>query len=201
MEIHKALDQISEIHGQLAKAGTYQGYRAVPVALSGAFALLAGALQARVIGNESPQAFVVYWLGVAFLAAVISAGGIVYSYVHQESQLTRRRTRIVVGQLLPCLAAGAMVTVPFTVAGSDFIAFLPGIWAILYGLGVFASRPYLPKMIGWIALFYFAAGGILLTLADGAASLSPWGVGLTFGVGQVLAGIVLYWNLERKNGG
>ena len=43
MEIQKALHQISEIHGHLAKSHVYRGYRAVPVALSGVLALVAAA--------------------------------------------------------------------------------------------------------------------------------------------------------------
>jgi len=87
---------------------------------------------------------------------------------------------------------------------------------MLFSLGIFASRPYLPRIMGWIALYYLVAGAVLLALGvesrtvsgwemdltfgfDESTSLSPWGMGLTFGVGQVLSGIVLYWNLERED--
>jgi hypothetical protein len=216
MEIHKALDQISQIHGHLAKTDVYRGYRAVPVALSGAVAFAAAALQARFVGNDQPFSFVVCWVGVAVIGAVTCGGGILYSYIRQESEFARRRTRAAVGQLLPCLVAGAIITIPMTNEGSRTIAFLPGLWAILFSLGIFASRSYLPKMIGWIALYYLVAGTVLLAMAfppmsgpawgmektlevAPSASLSPWGMGLTFGVGQLLSGIVLYWNLERED--
>lgn len=220
MEIHKALDQISEIHGHLAKTEVYRGYRAVPVALSGVLALVAAAVQTRLVGNELPQYFVLYWMAVGLLGSATAAGGIVYGYVRQESQLARRRTRATVGQLLPCLVAGFAVAALMARPGSDSIAFLPGLWAVLFSLGVFASRPYLPRMIGWVALYYLVAGAVLLAMAGGPTSLSswgmgltaglgqtmagdpkslsPWGMGLTFGFGQIMAGIVLYWNLERK---
>ena len=67
-------------------------------------------------------------------------------------------------------------------------------------LGYFASRPYLPRMMGWVGLFYLAAGAVLLLLAPGGGSVRPWGMGLTYGIGQLFAGFVLYWNLERNNG-
>jgi len=199
MEIQRALSQISEIHGRLAKTDVYRGYRAVPVALSGGLALLAAAVQGKLVGNGSPESFVYYWVGAALLCSATAGGGIVYSYVGQESQLARRRTRTVVGQLLPCVAAGVGVTALMVRLGTESIAFLPGLWAILFSLGVFASRPYLPKNIGWVALFYMVAGTVLLAMAGDSSSLSPWGMGLTFGVGQMLAGVVLYWDLERKS--
>ena len=199
MEIRKALDQISEIHGHLARTDMYRGYRAVPVALSGALALVAAAVQPILGGTASEETFVRYWVMVAVLASAIAGGGIVNGYAHEQSRLARRRTRTAVGQLLPCVVAGMGVTVLMTRAGTDYIASLPGLWAILFGLGVFASRPYLPRIIGWVALFYLAAGMLLLAMARDATSLSPWGMGLTFGFGQIVSGIVLYWNLERKS--
>jgi hypothetical protein len=48
-----------------------------------------------------------------------------------------------------------------------------------------------------VALFYYAAGVLLLWRARGPDSLSGWWVGGTFGVGQLLSAVVLYWNLER----
>jgi hypothetical protein len=198
MEIQKALDQISEIHGHLAKTDVYRGYRAVPVGLSGVLGLLAAALQVRLVGNESPQSFVLYWVAVALVASATAGGGIVYGYLRQENQLARRRTRTAVGQLFPCLVAGFVVAMLMARPGSDSISFLPGLWAVLFSLGVFASRPYLPRITGWVALYYLVAGTVLLAMAGGSKSLFPWGMGLTFGFGQILAGIVLYWDLERN---
>ena len=74
---------------------------------------------------------------------------------------------------------------------------LPGLWAICFGIGIFASRPYLPRASGWVALFYYAAGVALLWRANGTTPLHAWWVGGTFGIGQLLAAFVLFWNLER----
>jgi hypothetical protein len=40
----------------------------------------------------------------------------------------------------------------------------------------------------------------LLWLAHGPEPLRGWWVGGTFGTGQLLAALVLYWNLERTEG-
>jgi hypothetical protein len=80
------------------------------------------------------------------------------------------------------------------------VALLPGLWAVLFGLGVFASRPYLPRATGWVALFYLAAGGLLLWAADRpGVALNGWGVGGVFGVGQLATALVLHRNVERHD--
>jgi hypothetical protein len=103
------------------------------------------------------------------------------------------------GQFAPCLVAGTAVTVGMTRAGEALISFLPGLWAVLFGLGIFAARPYLPKAIGWVALFYLAAGFRLLLTAQEGEALSGWSVGGTFCAGQLASALVLYWNLERSD--
>jgi hypothetical protein len=120
--------------------------------------------------------------------------------VLRDDAFGRRKTLKVVGQLLPCFAAGLIVTGGLLYLANDYIPLLPGLWAILYSLGIFASRPYLPRAIGWVGLFYLLCGSGLLVLAKGGLSLQPWGLGLTFGIGQLGAALVLYGNKERKDG-
>ena len=76
---------------------------------------------------------------------------------------------------------------------------LPGLWQILFGLGIFASCRLLPRPIFWVAVFYLGTGLALLAVAHGESALSPWWMGLPFGVGQMLAAIVLYCTLERDH--
>lgn len=200
VEIHKALDQIEQIHEHLARAEMCRDWRSGPVACGGALALVAAALQGRVIGDPvDPRRFVYYWVAVAALAGTIAGAGIVKSYLSQPSPVVRRRSRVLAGQFLPCIAVGSIVTAALA-RDAVAIPLLPGLWALIFGLGNFAVRLYLPRIIGWVALYYVIAGGVLLGLAMRGAAFSPWGMGLTFGPGQLLAGLILYWNLERNGG-
>ncbi|HNT33733.1 MAG TPA: hypothetical protein PKH07_01920, partial [bacterium] len=135
---------------------------------------------------------------------LISVAGVVGNYLHDNDRNNRRRTFVVFGQLAPSLCAAVVTTVAFLSSeDKTAVAFLPGIWSLLYGLGLLASRPFLPRMIGWGALFYLLCGCFLLRRAAlmGIAGLSPWEVALPFGLGQVLGAAILYWNLERRNHG
>ena len=197
MELPQALAQIAEIRAQAAKAEVYRGYRSVPIAASGLLGLAAAALQPPGLVSD-PTGFVVYWVAVAACAGFVGVSEIVYNYIVRDEALARRRTQRVIGQLLPALLGGAVVTASFVHLGPVLVPLLPGIWALSFGLGIFASRPYLVRASGWVALYYYAAGAVLLWTAGGPETLNAWAVGGTFGVGQLLTAGVLYWNLEQE---
>jgi hypothetical protein len=205
VDVSRALEQIAEIHGQIAKGEVYRGYRSLPVAASGLIGIVAAWMQPRSLGAGDPVGFVVYWVAIAICAGFVGVSEIVYNYVVHESVADRRHTRRVVGQFLPSLAAGAAIALCFTHVSPALVTLLPGLWAICFGIGVFASRPYLPRASGWVALFYYVAGFALLwTAHTGGAgrtvgSLTGWWMGGTFGLGQICAAAVLWWNLERDS--
>ena len=198
MDLSRALGQLADIHQQLAKGEIYRGYRSVPIAASGLIGVAAAWAQPPGLGITDPIGFVEYWGAIAVCAALVGASEIIYNYVRDE-RAERRRTRQVVGQFLPSLTAGAIISASFVRLNIQLVPLLPGLWAICFGVGIFASRPYLPRASGWVGLFYYAAGVGLLWMANGTAPLHAWWVGGTFGIGQLLAAFVLFWNLERPN--
>ena len=194
MDYDRALAQIADIHRQVAKGEIYRGYRSVPVAASGVVGLAAAWAQPARLGTSDPLGFVLYWTVIAACAGFVGASEIVYNYVVHEDFAARRRTRLVVGQFLPGVLAGAVITASFVHLSAALVQLLPGLWAICFGIGTFSSRPYLPKAAGWVSLFYCATGTTLLWTA---APLSAWSIGATFAAGQLLAAVVLYVSLER----
>ena len=197
MELDRALAQVAEIQDQLTRADVYRGYRSVPVAASGIIGLIAAWLQPAGLPAD-PVAFVGYWTVIAICAGFVGVSEIVYNYVVHDAALARRRTRRVVGQMLPSLLGAAIITGSFVHLSAELVSLLPGIWAICFGIGIFASRPFLVRASGWAALYFYAAGVALLWTARAHESLSGWSVGGTFGVGQLLTAAVLYWNLENE---
>ena len=197
MDFPRALTQIAEIHAQIAKGEIYRGYRSVPIAASGIVGVVAAAAQSRVIDATDPAAFVIYWTAVAALAGAVGLSEIAYNYVVHDGAAGRRRTRRVLGQFLPAIAGAAVVTASFMHVTPHLAALLPGLWAICFGVGTFSSRPYLPSASAIVAVFFFAAGSILLWTADMSSPGNGWLVGGTFGAGQFIAAAVLYLELER----
>jgi hypothetical protein len=197
MDFSRALGQIADIHQQLVKSETYRGYRSLPLAASGLIGLAAAWAQTPGLGVSDPVGFVVYWVAIAACAGFVGASEIVYNYIVHDDRAARRRTRLVVGRFVPSVLAGAIITASFVHLGAALVPLLPGLWAICFGIGTFASRPHLPKSSLAVALFYYGAGVILLWIARGPEPLHGWWVGGTFGVGQLMAALVVYWNLER----
>ncbi len=199
MNVADALERIGAIHEHLARAEVYRGYHPWTVAMSGGCGLLAAAAQPWAVSPDVPVAFLRYWLVVGAVCALLG-GSATLLRAGSADATTRRRTATVVGQFLPCLVAGTAVTIALARAemppGS--IALLPGLWALLFGLGVVASRPYLPRAASWVAGWYLAAGGVVLLGATGPSALSGWAVGVPFGVGQLL--IALVFHSARRNG-
>ncbi|MGD9724591.1 MAG: hypothetical protein AB7O59_04000 [Pirellulales bacterium] len=200
MELREALVQIAEIRQQMAKGDVFRGYRSAPVALSGVVALLAALAQPFVISDPAhhPAIYLAIWIG----AAAVSIAALALEMTWRLN-LVRDRThfvvaRLAVEQFLPSVMAGALVTSAIARFLPQYIALLPGLWQLFFGLGIFASARLLPKLIFLVGAFYFACGVGVLILAGSGSSLSPWCMGLPFGVGQLAAAAILYWTLERR---
>ena len=182
-EVQRALDQLTDIHAQVARASFYRGYRAAPVAAMGFIAWSVATCEALWAGEIGPWAHAMVWLGVALVCASIGAADL----WRRRAAVSGRDTWTAIGQLVPALVVGLSMTWLL----SDRPELLPGVWTSLFGLGALASRPYLPAPILGVALFYVAAGLAMAAAARAGVSPSPWAMGITFLVGQLCAATVL----------
>ncbi len=200
LELDEALEQINAIRGHLATTETFRGYRAASAAATGVVAVLTALSQPSLVGDAAaqPLRYVALWVGAAVLCGLGVGAEILRGYLACFSPHRRATTRIVVSQLVPAITAGALLTWALAWRERAPMMLLPGLWAILVGLGVFASRQHLPRTIGWVGLYYLICGAAILEFLPGPEALAPWVMGATFGVGQLAAALVLYWNLERN---
>lgn len=133
------------------------------------------------------------------VSAAVAACEMIVRARRAVSENAVRLTELAVEQFLPALAAGALVTAVLAANAPETAWMLPGLWSVLFGLGVFASARLLPRAVFGVAAYYLGAG--IFCLACGKSSaLAPWTMALTFGLGQSLAAAVLYWTLERQHG-
>ena len=201
MDVREAMSQISEIRSQLARTELFRGYRSVPVAFSGVLAGAAALAQAAWIPEPTRDlpAYLTLWLGSAAIAIAAAAAEMAIR-ARQDPRWAREHTWLAVEQFLPCVVAGGLATLVIARSPEPVAWMLPGLWSIFFSLGVFASRRLLPRATTWVAFYYLLAGLAGLSLARGEVALSPWAMGLPFGVGQLLAALVLYRTLERDHG-
>jgi hypothetical protein len=201
MELREALGQISEIRAQMSRTQSFGGFRSLTVGFSGVLGLVAAVFQANQIDRPMERVwdYVDLWSGVAVFSLIVVGAELACNHSAARSSLRRRLTVRAVQQFVPCLVAGAAITAVIVVLSPEIAWMLPGLWAILFGLGVFASSQLLPRPAFWIGVHYLVTGTICLAIGKGEAALSPWMMAATFGLGQLLAALILYYTLERGN--
>lgn len=187
-----ALARLADIHAQVARGEHFRGYRAAPVAVTAGMALLAAAVEPAVLASgwsealaalSAPQQHAAYWVGVALFG--IGVPGV--DLLRRHGLLPRRATALALGQLAPALVVGLVLLVALW----SHAELLPGLWTLVFALGVLASAPYLPRAVAGIAGFYLVAGVAMTLTAEAGVAPSPWLMGLTFGAGQLASAAVL----------
>ncbi len=196
MDVSRALDQLSEIHQHLSRTEFYRGYRSRTVAATGFLAMLGAAYWEWSSGSGDQIKTVLFWVILAVLILTIVLVDTACDY-RGYTKPQRRTTKATLGQFIPTLLVGGAVTLGL-LQRPEAIGLLPGLWSMLYGLGIFSSRPYLPQGVGWVGLYFILCGSVLTWYSGGGFSPS-WVMGGVFGFGQLGLAAVLYFNLERRS--
>ncbi len=201
MDLQEALTQIYEIREQVAQTEVFRGYRAATVAVTGLLALVGALVQTVCIPDpvQDVVAYLALWTGVAILGMSVTGAEMLWRCRQCWSTHKIVTHTLAVGQFLPAIIAGGLVTFVLAATAPQVLWLLPGLWSIFFSLGIFASYRLLPRATFLVAAFYLFAGLIVVVLARGQLALSPWAMGLPFGVGQFFAAAVLYWTLERSH--
>lgn len=198
-DLQSALFDIAEIRRQMTRAVVFRGFRAATTLFSACAAVGGAAAQAAWVPQPagSIDTYLYLWLCVVVVSLSVIGAGVLYRYQRSDSPLQRDLTATTIGQFMPTLVTGAMLTVVIAEFNIQVSWMLSGLWLMLTGLGVFASRRSLPRGTSVVAAWYILAG--LYTLACGrGVGWSPWAMGIGFGVGQSAAAAVLYFGLERR---
>jgi len=201
VELREALSHIAEIRAHAAAAERFHGYKAVPVAASGLLALVAAAGQPLLLPDPATDVrlYLGLWLTTAVAGGAAAASGIWLRRRATPPGLRSELTRLAVGQFLPCLAAGALVTLAVARHAPEAAWMLPGLWQVLFSLGIFASCRLLPRATVGVGVFYLLCGTVNLAGGAVVGHFTPWAMGFPFGVGQAATAAVLYWHLERDH--
>jgi hypothetical protein len=199
-DLSQALAEISAIRAQVARDTQFRGYGPASIAVSGVLALLVAAAQTywwREIGGEAIR-FLAVWAGTAVVAVTLTAGETIIRARRVHSGFASAMIQAAVEQFFPALIVGALLTAVLLRAAPQQLWMLPGLWELIFSLGVFASCRFLPRQMFAVGVWYLACGLTCLMAASGAKSLSPWEMGIPFGVGQLLVAVVLQYCFEES---
>src|SRR6266496_3456411 len=102
-----------------------------------------------------------------------------------HSGLADEMIRMAVEQFLPSALAGALITVVLVRYVPQAFWMLPGLWQVIFSLGVFSSCRFLPRPMGMAGAWYLVTGLACISVG-GNRALSPWAMGVPYGLGQLL---------------
>ena len=184
----------------MARSTEFHGYG--PATLAGTALIAVAAAGAQALWVPDPAHHGAAYLGVWVSTAVVSAsliGAQMHARTHRiHSGLADEMIHMAVEQFLPFAGAGALVAFVLAHYVPAALWMLPGLWQVIFGLGVFASCRFLPRPIAAAGAWYLLSGLFTISLGDSRA-LSPWTMGIAYGVGQLLvAGILLFSTREDR---
>jgi hypothetical protein len=201
MDLDHAVNQIDAIWQQVSHSSTFRGYRARTVAATGVLGI--GAALAQSIWLPEPanhiDAYLWLWVSVASLSSLGVLMELSLRYYRTTSRLERESTIRAIEKFAPCLIIGAVVTWALGEVAVDSLWLLPGLWALLFALGIFASARSVAPGVTLVGIYYTVAGICCLLWARGDHAFSPWAMAGAFGGGQLLTAVILYVQLERPH--
>ncbi len=199
-DLNKALGDISSIRQQVARSTEFRGYGPATLVATGGIAIVAAGLQAVWLPNPTNHipVYLAIWVSTAILSAALIAVQTVTRSHRMHSGMADEMIKMAVEQFLPAAGAGALLTIVLVGSVPAALWMLPGLWQITFSLGVFSSCRFLPRPMAAAGAWYLLTGLTCIALADGRA-LSPWTMGVSYGVGQLLVAGVLFFTARESN--
>jgi hypothetical protein len=197
-DLNKALGDISSIRRQMARSTEFRGYGPATLASTGVLAISAAGAQK--LWLPDPENHISTYLSIWIVTAVLSAaliGAQMYTRTRRiHSGMADEMIRMAVEQFLPSVGAGALITVVLVHYVPAVQWMLPGIWQVIFSLGVFSSCRFLPRPMAAAGAWYLLTGLACIALADNRA-LSPWAMGIPYGAGQMLVAAILIFTAKE----
>jgi hypothetical protein len=193
-DLQQALAEIHSIRSHVARGTEFRGYGPASVAASGVLALLVAAFQSQWMtkhANSDLSIWLAVWAGTAAVSLLLSSFETFTRARRVHRGFAREMVQSALEQFLPALVVGSLLTVVLLRVAPQECWMLPGLWQLIFSLGVFASCRFLPRQMFAVGVWYLAAGLFCLAAGGATRALSPWLMGIPFGAGQLMIAAVL----------
>lgn len=199
-DLNKALGDISSIRRQMARSTEFRGYGPATLAATGVFAGMAAVVQH--VWLPEPAQHIAVYLGIWVSTAIIS-GALIATQMRARthrihSGVADEMIRMAAEQFLPSMLAGTLLTVVLFRYVPSVQWMLPGLWQIVFSLGIFSSCRFLPRPMVTAGLWYLLSGLYCIRIGD-ARAFSPWTMGIAYGLGQMLIAAILLATREEAD--
>jgi hypothetical protein len=200
-ELQQALSEIQSIRSQVARGTEFRGYGPASIAVSGILALLVAAVQTRWMAKTANTDVTIWlgaWAGTAAVSVLLSGIETFVRARRVHVGFAREMVQSAVEQFLPAIMVGFLLAVVIVRVAAQDCWMLPGLWELIFSLGVFASCRFLPRQMFVVGVWYLAAGLFCLAAGSVTRTLLPWAMGIPFGIGQLLVAAVLQFGYGEK---
>jgi len=197
-DLNRALGDISSIRRQVARSTEFRGYGPATLAATGGIAILAATAQTLWLPDPANRiaAYLAIWISTAVVSAGLIGVQMVTRTHRMHSGMADEMIRMAVEQFLPAAVAGALMTLVLASSVPSAQWMLPGLWQVIFSLGVFSSCRFLPRPMAAAGVWYVLTGMACIMLANGRA-LSPWAMGIPYGAGQLLVAGILFFTARK----
>jgi hypothetical protein len=197
-ELNRALGDISSIRRQMARSTEFRGYGPATLAATGLIAVLAAALQAVLLPDPAAHIsiYLSIWICTAALSATLTGIQMYTRTRRMHSGMSQEMMHMAVEQFLPSVGAGLLITLVLVRYVPSALWMIPGIWQVIFSLGVFSSCRFLPRLMLAAGGWYLLTGLVCISLG-GIRALSPWAMGIPYGAGQLLVAAILLFSAHE----
>jgi hypothetical protein len=185
----RAMDNLQFIRQTMEAAGTFTAVSGWGTVVIGASAIAAAALAAV---THSTTRWIFIWLCEAALSVAISVYTMALKARSAKLPLWSEPARKILFSFAPPMAGGALLTLVLFEHG--LVALLPGVWMLLYGIGVVAAGTFSVRIVPVMGLAFMLVGT--------AALFAPGSLGTAF-MAAGFGGLHLFFGtlIARRHGG
>ena len=197
-DLNRALGDIRDIRRQLAQSTEFRGYGPLTLFATTTFAVIAGLAQSALVAEPTrhPLQYVAIWSTTAICSAALIAIQTLTRTHRIHSYMANEMILLAVEQFLPAAAAGTLLTIVIVFTVPQGIWLLPGLWQVVYSLGVFSSCRFMPRPMLAAGAWYLLTGLLCISLGD-ARALSPWVMAGAYAMGQSFIAGILYFAAKK----
>jgi hypothetical protein len=198
--LSQALTDIRSIRRQVAQTTEFRGYGPATLFTTAILAAITGVIQSHWLPGpvEHSALYVALWLSAGIVCAALIVTQMLTRSNRLHSGMADEMIRIAVAQFLPAAAAGALLPFVLLHVSLTVCWLLPGLWQIIFSLGVFASCRSLPRPMLLVGIWFLLTGFSCLALGD-ARALSPLTMSVPYAVGMALTGAIHTYSFNKTH--
>ena len=190
-DLDRALLDINFVREHIARTTQFKGYGPLTLAATGFFSLGVAALEAQLPARSHGRAleFIATWTATAAVAVLLIGIEAIVRSRKLHVGMAVEMLQAAIEQFLPAVTAGVLIAFALARWSPSSLWMLPGLWQIVFSLGVFSTARILPKVVFIVdknGQLISASGDVENIDTTSLASLTAGNIAATGGMAKLL---------------